>query len=582
MGFGLGYGLGYQGNSSGKKKDGAVIGQLSIILIPNNVLCNGGSTGEVNLLVSGGIPPYTYSWNTGATTGDISNLVAGTYTVTVTDSVSTVVSGSTTISEPNIITITETVTDVSTYGGGNGSISLSVSGGNGLYTYLWSNGATTSNISSLSSGTYTVTVTDHHGCTAEETYAVLEPIYIQLISSTNTSVIGANDGSIDITVAGGLAPYTYSWSNGATTQDITGLDNGVYNITVTDANNETASESFSIYDPLTVTLNSKTNTTILGSNDGSIDITVAGGLAPYTYSWSNGATTQDITGLTSGNYSVIVTDANNETASSSYIIYDPLTVTLNSKTNPSSPGSNDGSIDITVAGGLAPYAYSWSNGATTQDITGLIDGTYNVTVTDSLSSVKTLEISVAYVCPYGVKGSSQQIGTYYNYGSVKPFNGLYNYSVSASIYSPGQFTQAACQITGLQFYVRSFTIPYTVNNQEIWIGEISNSTFPSSTPNVDFSDLTFIKPLTKVTTKNVTITNNLTWVNVNFDTPYCYAGTNNLILVWKNLDGSWSSGYGQAQQANIVSRGMFKVSDISYPTGTGTRDNFPLLVKFNY
>jgi hypothetical protein len=187
-------------------------------------------------------------------------------------------------------------------------------------------------------------------------------------------------------------------------------------------------------------------------------------------------------------------------------------------------------------------------------------------------------------CPYAVQNTDLLIGSYYTYTGVKPFYGLYNYSISASIYTQSQ-VGAGKQITGLQVYARSFTTPYTVLNQEIWIGEITNSTFPTTTPAVDFSDLTFVsgKPLTKVKASfTFTVSSNYVWINVNFDTPYCYEGTNNLILVWKNYDGSWQSGFGDFQAGNVVSRGMYKGNDPSFPTGNGTRDNYPLLVKFNY
>lgn len=185
-------------------------------------------------------------------------------------------------------------------------------------------------------------------------------------------------------------------------------------------------------------------------------------------------------------------------------------------------------------------------------------------------------------CAYGVQGLEQQVGTYYTYNNAMAFYGYYNYSLSASIYAPGQIGSGGKQLTGLQIYTRSFTPGYTVNNQEIWIGEISNSTFPTSSPACDFSDLTFIKPLTKVTTRTVTIATNYVWTTVGFDTPYCYNGTNNLILVWKNYDGSWTSGFGEFQVGNVVSKGMTAFGTPAFPTGTGTRNNFPLLIKFNY
>lgn len=185
-------------------------------------------------------------------------------------------------------------------------------------------------------------------------------------------------------------------------------------------------------------------------------------------------------------------------------------------------------------------------------------------------------------CAYGVQGLEIQVGTYYTYSNTKPFYGLWNYGISASIHAPASVGSGGKQLTGLQIYPRGFTVPYTVNNQEIWIGEISNTSFPTTTPQVDFSDLTFIKPLTKVTTKNVTIPTNYAWLNVPFDVPYCYDGTNYLLVVWKNYDGAWTSGFGEFQVANVVSRGMYKNADTAFPTGTGTRDNFPLLFKFNY
>ena len=185
-------------------------------------------------------------------------------------------------------------------------------------------------------------------------------------------------------------------------------------------------------------------------------------------------------------------------------------------------------------------------------------------------------------CPYSLFNVNFQVGDYYTTSNVKPFYGLNNYSINANIYSPSQMPSYNCNITGIQVYFQSFTTPYSVNNQEIWIGEISNTTFPTSTPQVDFSDLTFVKPLVKVKDSfTCNITTNGLWYTFNFNTPYCYSGTGSLLIVWKNYDGTWSSGYGSTHVANIVSKSMYKGSDVAFPTGTGTRDNYPLLIKFN-
>lgn len=184
-------------------------------------------------------------------------------------------------------------------------------------------------------------------------------------------------------------------------------------------------------------------------------------------------------------------------------------------------------------------------------------------------------------CAYPVQGLEAQIGTYYTTTSFNPIYGLYNYSISGNLYSGASV--GAKQLTGLSVYFSGYTTPYSYINQELWIGVVSNSTFPTTTPQVDFSDLTFITPLTKVKSSfTLNITNN-TWHQFNFDTNFCYDGANNLLLVWKNYDASWQSGYGNAQVANVVSKAMYKGQDASFPTtGTGTRTNFPLLIKFNY
>jgi hypothetical protein len=190
--------------------------------------------------------------------------------------------------------------------------------------------------------------------------------------------------------------------------------------------------------------------------------------------------------------------------------------------------------------------------------------------------------SLAGTCPYAVIGASVLSGVFSANSSFAPFHGLYNNSIYASLYSTSNLGSSTKQITGVQIYQSSFTLPYTVNAQEIWMGQVSNSTFPTTTPAVDFSDLTFTSPLVKVKNSfNFSVTNG-SWVTLTFNTPYCYDNTNNLLFVWKNYDGSWASGYGTAQCANVVSKGMYKGQDTGFPTGNGTRTNFPILLYFNY
>lgn len=192
-------------------------------------------------------------------------------------------------------------------------------------------------------------------------------------------------------------------------------------------------------------------------------------------------------------------------------------------------------------------------------------------------------LSAANSCAYGVVGTNITTGTLSTTVSWAPAYGLYEYSMFASLYNTADLGSSGKQLTGVQVNLAGYTTPYVYTNQEIWIGQVSNSTFPTSTPQVNFSDLTFTKTLVKVKASfTLNITTNGVWYNIDFDTPYCWDNTNNLLFVWKNYKGTWTSGYGTAQAANVVSKAMYKGNSTGYPTGTGTRNNFPILLKFNY
>ena len=217
---------------------------LVVINEPDSITMNGfitqaqcgGNDGSINLTVAGAFPPFTFLWSTGATTEDVSNLSAGNYTVIVTDSMGC--SDSTTFNLNNIssLNITSSVTQVTCAGGNNGSIDVTTSGGTLPYTFSWDNGATTEDISSLTAGNYTITITDSAGCQFSDniTVGTLPPIVITLNNSGN-EFCGQVNGSIDINVSGGSGSYGFSWDNGASTEDLTNIAGGTYEVTVTDA-----------------------------------------------------------------------------------------------------------------------------------------------------------------------------------------------------------------------------------------------------------------------------------------------------------------------------------------------------------
>ncbi|NVK84470.1 MAG: SprB repeat-containing protein, partial [Cytophagia bacterium] len=371
---------------------------LTVSTTSVNILCNGFSTGSIDLTVAGGTTAYSYLWSNGATTQDLNNLVAGTYSVTVTDANLCTATASVTISQPPAITLSTSKVDITCKGDTDGSIDLSVSGGTGAYSYSWSSGETTQDLSGLAAGSYTVTVTDANGCTANSTITITEPptLMTATYTQTNVSCNGGSDANIDITVADGTAPISYAWSNGATSEDLTNIPAGSYSVVITDALGCITIKDIVITEPSLLTASAtKVDVDCNGNSSGSIDLSVAGGVAPYTYSWSNGASTQDLSNIGGGTYNVVVTDANGCTVNVSSTVVEPAAIVLTQDvTHVSCNGGADGAIDITIAGGRAPYRYAWNSGSTSQDLTNLSAGTYIVTATDYNGCTETLSIQI--------------------------------------------------------------------------------------------------------------------------------------------------------------------------------------------
>ncbi len=353
-----------------------------------NVSCNDGNDGSVSISVTGGTAPYSYNWSNSATTEDLTDLSAGEYTGNITDANGCSIAATVTISEPAPVNATASATNVACSGGDNGAVQVSVDGGTAPYSFNWNNGATTQNINSLTAGNYTVTITDANNCATTATASVDQAgdLLVNVTQSSNSSCNGDNDGVISISVTGGTTPYSYEWSNGATTEDLINLTAGEYTVTITDANDcsVTATATFTEPTPITATTEA-TNVACSGGDNGTVQVTVEGGTAPYSFNWSNGATTQSINSLTAGSYTVTITDANNcsTTAAASVDQAGDLLVTVDQTTNVSCHNDNDGAASISVDGGTAPYSFDWSNGATTQDLTGLTAGNYTTTITDA-------------------------------------------------------------------------------------------------------------------------------------------------------------------------------------------------------
>ncbi|MBI5914056.1 MAG: T9SS type A sorting domain-containing protein [Bacteroidetes bacterium] len=344
------------------------------------------TNGTASVTVTGGTAPYTYLWNTGATTTSISGLAPGNYSVVVTDAAGCGATAQVTVGGTPAIDLH--ISGVSAGCAANGSANAMVTPGTGTppFSFLWNTGATTPIINNLTPGTYSVTVTDAAGCTDTDQVTVTGSSNISVsASAASTTCFGSSNGSATAVASGAVGTVTYQWSNGGTTQTIGGLSAGTYFVTVTDqATSCTANTSAFVSQPTQVTA-SVTSVNGICNTLGSASVVASGGTPPYTYAWSNGGTGTSISNLVSGAYAVTATDSHGCVAMGMVLISN-TTTSLNvtvTVTHPiSAVNATDGAVAATVSNGTAPYTYLWNTGATTSSLSNLGEGTYTVTVTD--------------------------------------------------------------------------------------------------------------------------------------------------------------------------------------------------------
>ncbi|MFH1319829.1 MAG: PKD domain-containing protein, partial [Bacteroidota bacterium] len=354
------------------------------ISINTAITCNGNCNGSLTVTATGGTGAYTYSWNTSPVqnTATATGLCAGSYNVTVTDAIGCSVVPNYTLSEPTALSLSTGSVDA-TCGNADGQASVTVSGGTTPYTYNWSNGCTNPTCTGLLAASYSVTVTDGNGCTASgnTTVNASGSITATISASTDATCNGICDGTATASGSNGTAPYTYSWNTTPpqSASTATGLCAGIsYTVSATDANGCSATASVSVSEPTAVSLTTGSVNSTCGNADGEASVTVTSGITPYTYSWSNGCTSSTCTGLSSGSYSVSVTDGNGCTATDNVPVNDEGAPTLSTtKTDITCYGDNDGTATVTAFGGTTPLTYLWDDPSAqnTTTATGLAPGT---------------------------------------------------------------------------------------------------------------------------------------------------------------------------------------------------------------
>ncbi|RBP28444.1 gliding motility-associated-like protein [Oceanihabitans sediminis] len=410
-----------------------------------NVLCYGDATGAIDIDVVGGRPDYTFLW-TGpdgftSTSQNIDNLMAGTYTVQVMDSSGCVDTEEFIISQNDAIVIDYVTTEIACYGDNDATITINdISGGIPPYSISWSNFATGMELTDLSAGIYTLTVTDAVDCVQEFPIEIEEaPLFLIEPELTQMSCAGENDARIVLNFQGGMDPITVVWDDDPTAGvERNNLAPGTYTVTITDGTPCVIQESFTIYNilPLQLSANVSHAFDCDDPNSGSINLLIQGGTPPFSVVWSNGATTEDLDNVPPNTYVAHVTDANGCEIDGSWTVnrFEPLALSVDTQTEVDCDTHTVSQTFVAVAsGGVPPFQYNWSSGT--------ISGMNNEFMTTDVNGLVVLEVTDSLGCSidYSFNVETPMIGdpdfdvdsfSYSNYGVY-------------SIQDPIQFTNTA-------------------------------------------------------------------------------------------------------------------------------------------
>ena len=386
-----------------------------------NLKCFGDGVGALSVQVAGGdsiektpgVFGYNYSWigpnGYKSTNQDLTSLVAGSYTLTVTDKAGCTQSLSATITQPTEMVLTVTTTPVTCYGDNNASIKVDIAGGVQPYQIQWSNLGQGTFQNNLGPGTYTISITDSNGCTKSKDIVIAETEFSIQPVVKQITCFGAHDGSIDLNLQGGASSVTMVWADdpiAGTSRNQLGA--GTYTVTLTNVTSCVINRSFTIIEPLELDLTAAVTNAFdcKNPNSGAITLTISGGTQPYNIVWSNGATTKDLSNLQAGIYEVTVTDANGCVSNEQFEVIRQAPLALSVTTVPDFDCQTKVVKEVCtsqVTGGIPPYRFAWSSGTPTglnnENMETVQSGTVTLQVTDAQGCTVSTSFNVALSTP---------------------------------------------------------------------------------------------------------------------------------------------------------------------------------------
>lgn len=350
--------------------------------------CFNSCNGTMSVTANGGTAPYRYLWSTSDTTINVSNVCAGNYNCTITDSKGCTTVKSISVNNPVALSISTSANTISCNSLCDGSAMAMPVNGQSPFSYQWSSGQTTSSIQNLCSGNYSIEITDGMGCKVHDTIFISQPNAITVsLSGSGASCYQSCNASATVSAIGGTGSYSYTWIETGSNQFIqNNLCAGTYHVQVRDQNNCLATDEITFTEPQQIQNSFQTiNTSCYGICDASITSSATGGTGNLSYRWlPSGETTANISQVCSGNYQIVISDQNSCRDTFSVSVQQPSAINVQLAASSTTCNSGcTGSIQSTVSNGTSPFIYSWSNGSTTSQITDLCAGNYQLNITDA-------------------------------------------------------------------------------------------------------------------------------------------------------------------------------------------------------
>ena len=557
---------------------------LNIVLSTDSVLCNGSSSGNATVLVTGGTPNYTIQWsNSSSTSSTINNLTAGNYSVTAIDANNCSVNSTFSIYEPSVLTVNVN-TSPTFCGNSNGNAFLAVSGGVQPYSYAWSaSNSILDSISNLAPGNYSVVVTDANNCSQSLTFTIsaTPTSTLSIVSAFDVSCAGLSDGSINV-VASGNPPFTFSWfPSGGNSSGLTNLSPGTYICVMTDVNNctDTITANISSPSPVSVSITA-TDALCSGTSTGTASVIATGGNGGFTYLWSpSGGSNNVATGLSAGVYSCTVTDANNCVTTSNVSIFEPTPIQISLSATQVSCLNPTASINTNVSGGTPTYSFAWLPAGNGQNPSGLSAGNYSVTVVDNNGCVATQSVSIVsnIIYPNVDAGQNDTLSCLPN--TFLSLNGFSSTPGVSYIWSgPGGFTSffSSPSIITPGIYTLSVTNPINgcTSVDSVLIlqssGPIASFSQTPSNGNAPLS-VTFVNGSSGATSFFWDFGNGSTSNSVSDNSTYLIPGIYQITLIATNTEGCSDTAIATV---SIFEEFFIEVPNVFTPNGDGSNDVF--------